>query len=105
MSHVDDITVESDDRGFELHLGTDEGRFVFNVHSCAVQLYNEVVKEIGPWIGEMLDARREFQTGISDDPDLQPILDRIKGLDDTTDHDEELRHMVDVAWKAAKENP
>ena len=80
--NVEEITIESDDRGFELYLlTTDEGRMVFNIQAVAVDLHRAVIDEIGPWISEMLDAHNEYRAGISGDPLLQGVLDRIKGMD------------------------
>ena len=105
--NVEQISVESDERGFELHiLTTDEGRMVFNVQAVAVDLYTAVIDQIGPWIAERLDAEREYRTGVSGDPLLQGVLDRIR--DDPDDEAERkldaLVAGVDLARKAAKEN-
>jgi hypothetical protein len=89
MIRADDIRIEADEQGFELHLYVDdwprmneEGVIRVNVHSQAERLYEEVVKVIGPWVAEMYAAKREYRTGIADDPSQQAVLDRIKGRRD-----------------------
>jgi len=42
------------------------------------RLAPEVKKEIGPWLYEMQQAKREFDTGRADDPTQQAVLDNIK---------------------------
>lgn len=80
---AEEVRIESDERGFELHVYDDEGDWhVFNVHGIAEQLYDAVKAGIGPWLQEKYDAEREYRTGIADDPMQQPVLDRIKGYDD-----------------------
>lgn len=73
------IRIESDDRGFELHIDTTEdGTFVFNIHGLAPRLHELVKAEIGPWLAEGEAARREFESGVADDPNEQALLDSIK---------------------------
>lgn len=68
MENVEDLRIESDERGFELWLWLDdepvfdesEGRIALNIHSVAMQLYDEVVKVIGPWRAEALAAKAEY---------------------------------------------
>jgi hypothetical protein len=72
------VTVESDERGFELHIDTDEGTLIFNVHAVAEELHDQVVTVIGPWLHEMYAAKREYERGIADDPAQQEVLDRIR---------------------------
>ncbi len=99
MADVEVVKIESDERGFELHLIVgddiehhDDGLVILNIHGVAVELMHECVRKIGPWYQEMLAAEREYRTGIADDPILQPVLDRIKGrggeLDGEDEHDE-----------------
>lgn len=85
-SVVEQVSVESDERGFELHLVIGEdvevdpmGRLVLNVHGVAKDLYDQVVAKIGPWVAEGRAAEREYRTGIADDPSQQHVLDRIRG--------------------------
>lgn len=79
MSTVEDITIESEDRGFELHLivGDDithdaDGRIVLNIHDVADQLLSEAVTKIGPWMLEGLRVQREMaRTPFADDPERE----------------------------------
>ncbi len=76
---AEEVKIESDERGFELHVYDDEGDWhVFNVHGIAEQLYDAVKGAIGPWLQEMHAAKREYDSGIADDPTQQAVLDRIK---------------------------
>jgi hypothetical protein len=45
------VEIVSDEAGWELHLDTDEGRVIFNVHLCAEDLLTEAGK-IGRWLAE-----------------------------------------------------
>lgn len=79
FADADSVKIESDEHGFELHLECCDGEtIVVNVHGIAEQLYDAVKGSIGPWLQEMEAARREYRTGIADDPTQQAVLDRIK---------------------------
>ena len=88
--NVEDVKIECDERGFELHLIVDDGMMVLersivdgvlilNVQAVAEQLYDQAKMVIGPWLQERDDAAREYRTGIADDPTQQPVLDRVLG--------------------------
>lgn len=47
-----DIQVIGDEDGFELHLETESGNYVVNVHGVAQVLLDAVNKEIGGWFRE-----------------------------------------------------
>lgn len=71
MTSVEKVSIESDERGFELHLLVDEdvrsddqGRLVLNVQAVAEELYDAVKNGIGPWLYEMETARAEYRAGI-----------------------------------------
>lgn len=49
---ADMVKIESDERGFELHINTDEGYFSFNVHGVAVELLEEIKRTIEQWYAE-----------------------------------------------------
>ncbi len=120
--NADTITIESDEHGFELHIETDEGdRFVFNVHDVAEDLMTQAITKIAPWVLEGRAAKREYDSGVADDPTQQIVLDRIKAdpyPDDNgpwpgesalafwqrTGQDEPLRDQADTLNKARKEN-
>ena len=77
--NVEHVTVECDERGFELHLLVDEdvrsddnGRLILNVQMVAEQLWDEMVKHVGPWVLEKAAARRDFERRRDDDEDLGP---------------------------------
>lgn len=85
MASAVNVKIESDERGFELHLVVDEdveidplGRLVLNVHGVAPQLLAECKRVIGPYVDEMRAAEREYRTSVADDPTQQIVLDRIK---------------------------
>lgn len=76
MVRVEEIKVESDERGWELHLFVDEdievgalGHVILNVHGVAEQLLSEVVTKIGPWMLEGLRVKREMQRARFDEED------------------------------------
>jgi hypothetical protein len=50
------LKIESDERGWELHIDTDNGNFVFNIHSLAWDFADEV-KVIQGWRMEGEAAR------------------------------------------------
>lgn len=68
MANVESVKIESEDRGFELHLTVgddivqhDDGSIVLNIHAVAEDLLRECVREIGPWLLEGLRVKREVQ--------------------------------------------
>lgn len=105
---AEEVKIESTEYGFDLLIYGDFGDFdhiCVNVQSVAVELYNEVVKNIGPWIAEGIQARDEYRTGISGDPLLQGVLDRIRGEDERVESTVgALLEGIDLARKAAREN-
>lgn len=71
MTRVEQVKIESDERGFELHLIVDDdiqvdddGRVILNVQAVAEELYDAVKNGIGPWLYEMESARAEYRAGI-----------------------------------------
>jgi hypothetical protein len=84
MTNVERVSIESDERGFELHLtvGDDievdeQGRVILNVQSVAEELYDAVKGSIGPWLAERDEALAEYRSGVATDPSLQGTLDEI----------------------------
>jgi hypothetical protein len=65
---VEAVSVESDERGFELHLTLYDDapvtELILNVHGIAEELYDAVKGAIGPWLQEMESARAEYRAGI-----------------------------------------
>ncbi len=49
LGRADHIEVVGDEDGFELHISTDEGEYVVNVHSVSQELLDTVQKEIGEY--------------------------------------------------------
>ena len=102
MTTADEIKIESDERGFELHVTTDEGdRYIFNIHSIAEELYDTVKRSIGPWLDEMYAAKATYRPA-SEDDDPWPGE---SGFDyyRRTGNAEPLYESADRARKAAKE--
>lgn len=68
MASVDKVTIESDERGFEMWLELDEevctfatsGVLRLNIHGVAEELYDAVKSTIGPWLQERDEAKREY---------------------------------------------
>lgn len=68
MARAESITVESDERGFELHFTVDEepevdesGRMVVNIQACDLDtFYDQVKGRIGPYLQERDAVREEF---------------------------------------------
>ena len=68
MADVEEVTIECDDRGFELHLVVgddirhgDDGRVILNIQAVAENLWDEMVNKVGPWVLEKAAARREWE--------------------------------------------
>lgn len=57
MTHVYETAIEEDEGRFVLVLHTDNGPERFEIHSCAIELYEQVRREIGPWVREAEMAR------------------------------------------------
>lgn len=73
---VYEIKIESDERGFELHLETDTGPWVFNIHAVAAQLFDAARVEIRPWLREKAHAYAEYLAAEGfDDADGYEISD------------------------------
>ena len=77
MQTIDTIKVESDERGFELHITTDEGdEFAFNMHAVAEAHWDDMTKTVGAWILERNAAYAEYERArvpsADDDPDDSP---------------------------------
>ncbi len=77
MQTIDTIKVDSDERGFELHITTDEGdEFHFNMHAVAEDHWDDMVKTVGAWILERDRAASEYERqrvpSADDDPDDSP---------------------------------
>ena len=49
LGSADEITIECDERGFELRISTDQGCYRINVHNAASDLYEAVQRTIAPW--------------------------------------------------------
>jgi hypothetical protein len=71
MIRVEQVKIESDENGFELHLIVDDdvtvdedGRVMLNIHGVAEELYDAVKAGIGPWLYEMEQARAEYRAGV-----------------------------------------
>jgi hypothetical protein len=68
--NVERVTVECDERGFELHLlvdedptVTDEGQMILNIQMVAEELWDEMVAKVGPWVLEKAAAERDYRNG------------------------------------------
>lgn len=61
LGRADSITVESDEDGFELHISTDVGAYVVNVHGISAELLAAVEKEIGGYWAEGRAAAAQHQ--------------------------------------------
>jgi hypothetical protein len=64
-----DIQVIGDEDGFELHIETERGNYVVNVHGIAEHLLDAVNKEIGGWFREGRAAAADHQR------DLDKVFD------------------------------
>lgn len=60
------VRIESDERGWEIHLLTDEGWHVYNIHSEAQHLL-EQVKPIAGWWAEGQDAARTYSRPLTEE--------------------------------------
>jgi hypothetical protein len=74
---AESITLESDDRGFELHFTVTEephvdenGYMVVNIQACDLDaFYDQVRSRIGPYLRERDEARRTLPVAFACDPD------------------------------------
>ncbi len=80
--NADKVTIESDERGFELHILDDDGDWhIFNIHAIAEQVYDEVKREIGPWLYEMDQARISRPATLTDAEREEEIRCAAHGLE------------------------
>jgi hypothetical protein len=99
VASVEEIRIESDERGFELHIVVgddidvdDQGRAILNVQAVAEELYDAVKASIGPWLAERDNAYREWQASRAagelddgyelDDPKHPTFYERYAGAAD-----------------------
>ncbi len=68
VTDVEAVKIESDERGFELHIVVgddidvdDQGRAILNVQGVAEELYDAVKGAIGPWLAERDAAYAEWE--------------------------------------------
>ena len=109
MLEAEKIMIESDERGFELHVLDDVGEWhYFNIHSCAEQLYDTVKASIGPWLAEADSARMLVRAGLG--PNGEPCEDGLE-LGETaydyykrTGDDGPLRDLADHVRKLMRES-
>jgi hypothetical protein len=66
MNHVYETAIEEDEGRFVLVLHTDNGPERFEIHSCAIELYEQVRREIGPWVREAQIARATMPGPVDD---------------------------------------
>lgn len=66
LGRADNVEVIGDEDGFELHIETESGNYVVNVHGCATQLL-EQVKQIGDWFAGGMAAAAAYAPPV--DPD------------------------------------
>lgn len=71
MADVESVRIESDERGFELHIvvGDDidvdeQGRAILNVQAVAEELFDAVKSSIGPYLAERDMALALYRAGI-----------------------------------------
>ena len=68
LGRADSITVDSDEYGFELHISTDLGEYVVNVHSVTHDLI-KVGEEMVAYWAEGRAAAREHQRDLDSEVD------------------------------------
>lgn len=91
MADVESIRIESDERGFELHVVVgddidvdDEGRAILNVQAVAEELYDAVKGAIGPWLAERDEAYASYRAragGLTDDEREEEVRCAALGLE------------------------
>ena len=104
--NADSIRIESEDKGFELHIDTtDDGPFVFNIHGCAEELYDAVKRVIGPWLQERDSVKAEFnrRDPYADEDDGPWPGESVMAFYQRTGQDGPLREVADAMNKARKE--
>lgn len=85
LGSAEEIRIETDERGFELHLITDRGSYVVNVQGACIDLLDSVKREIGPYWDEAEDARKthvhvtpeDLEAYEHDDPKRASLEDEI----------------------------
>jgi hypothetical protein len=70
------VTIHEDERGFELHVSSDEGLFVFNIHGIDLDaFYDQVKARIGPYLRERDEARRTLPMAVYADSEAYELSD------------------------------
>jgi predicted metal-dependent phosphoesterase TrpH len=83
MTNADRIEIESDERGFELHVWVDEeprvhdsGLMVLNIQNIDLDaFYDQVKARIGPYLRERDEARRTLPTAVHADSEAYDLSD------------------------------
>ncbi len=73
LGRAHDVSIVGDEDGFELHIDTDEGTFVVNVHSVTKDLIS-VGDALTEYWAEGLRAAREYRP-LRDDADAYDVND------------------------------
>lgn len=117
FANVDELRIESDEGGFELHLWLDEdievpadGRIVLNIQRVAMTLQEEVERTIGPWAAEAHSVRVEWEASrgplppVNDEYPDHDLSDEGYDLDDPKHPTfrERMADWVDMARKREK---
>jgi hypothetical protein len=58
LGDADEIWIDTDERGFELHFTTEQGRFHVNIQGCSKALLEQADKQLRPYWQEAEDARQ-----------------------------------------------
>ena len=82
MTHVYATRIEEDEGRFVLVLETDDGEQQFEIHGVALELYEQVQREIRPWYLEAESARQAVARGVSREEYLNGTSEDGYALDD-----------------------
>ena len=75
LGRADTVRINSDENGFELHLSTDQGIYVANIHGCTMSLIQQVDEHLRPYWDEAHRLAAEHQA-FRCDPDESGGYDR-----------------------------
>ena len=85
MTHAYSLSIGEDEGRFTLTVSDDGGDHTYEIHSCALEFYEDVQRELRPWYLEAESARAAVRSGVSLRDYLgapQPVTSRPVSVED-----------------------